>query len=69
MAPDSDLIRAGEAARILGVSRVTLYRWATEGNIRHFEVGPHKERRFLRSDILALLREREAKEEGGSGEE
>jgi len=64
MSPNGDLIRIGEAARMLGVHPTTLNRWALRGKIRHFEVGPYKERRFRKEDILALLREREAKEGG-----
>jgi len=45
---------------------MTLRRWADSGRIRHFEVGPYKERRFLKADLLAFLRERES--ETGEGE-
>jgi excisionase family DNA binding protein len=69
VSPNGDLIRAGKAAKLLGVSRMTLYRWTNEGRIRHFLVGPHKERRYQRKDIQALLREREAKQDGGPDEE
>jgi len=60
MAPDGDLIGLSEAARMLGVGTTTLHRWAAAGRVRYFEVGPYRRRRFLRADILALLRERHA---------
>ncbi len=43
-----------EAARLLGVSRKTVYRWAAEGRlpIAHRTLGGHA--RFLRSDIEAV---------------
>lgn len=67
MSPDGDLIRIGEAAKLLGISPSTLHRWAVEGKIRHFEVGPAKQRRFLKEDILDLLRERKAADEQKDG--
>ena len=69
MAPDGKLIRIGEAAKILGVHTMTLRRWADQGRIRYYELGPgpHKERRFLKEDILKLLRERRAADEEGQG--
>lgn len=63
MAPDGDLLRAGEAARLLGVSRPTLYRWTEEGRLRCFLIGPHKERRYAKRDIRALIEERRAADE------
>ena len=57
--PDGKLIRIGKAAQLLGVSTMTLRRWADQGKMRSFQVGPGRgERRFLEEDILALLRER-----------
>jgi excisionase family DNA binding protein len=58
--PDGDLIRIGEAANMIGISHATLRRLADSGKIRSFHVGASAQRRFLRSDILALLRERQA---------
>jgi len=59
VSPNGKLIRIGEAAKILGVHTMTLRRWADQGKVRCYELGPgpQRERRFLRKDILALLRE------------
>lgn len=67
MAPNHELVRIGEAARMLGVHPTTLNRWALAGRIRYFEIGPYKERRFAKEDILALFRERRTTP--GPGEE
>ena len=61
--PNSDLLRIGAAARLAGVSIWTLRRWADSGKIRSYLVGPSRQRRFAKADILALVREREAKAE------
>jgi excisionase family DNA binding protein len=63
VSPNGDLIRSGEAARLLGVGTSTLQRWAVAGKIRYFVVGPSKQRRFQRSDIEKLVQERAAKAE------
>lgn len=48
----------GPAARLLGVSEVTLRHWADAGKVRSYRtVGSH--RRFAREDLLTLLQKRE----------
>lgn len=67
MAPDGELMRIGEAAKMLGVHTMTLRRWADQGKIRCYELGPgpHRERRFAKEDVLALLRERRGTSDPG----
>lgn len=48
------------AAEILGVSRPTLMKWASEGKIDSFKVGTHT--RFHRDDVLAFKRALEKKQ-------
>jgi len=57
--PDGDLMRIGAAAKLIGVSTDTLRRLADRGKIRSYQIGPLRERRFAREDVLALLRERQ----------
>ena len=48
----------GPAARLLGVSDVTLRHWADAGRIKTYRtIGSH--RRFARDDLVAFLRDRE----------
>jgi excisionase family DNA binding protein len=64
--PDGGLMRIGEAAKLIGVSPMTLRRLADRGKIRCFQIGPLRERRFAREDVLSLIREREVRaSEGG----
>jgi excisionase family DNA binding protein len=63
MAPDGELIGLKEAAELLGIGTTTLHRWAVMRKVRYYEVGPFRRRRFRRSDIEALVRERQAKGE------
>jgi len=51
----TDLIGAGEAAALIGVSGRTLWRWEREGHIRAF-VTPSGQRRYVPSEVKALLR-------------
>lgn len=54
--PDSpdDLLKAPAVAAILGVTDVTVRRWAEDGRLRHI-VLPSGQRRFRRDDVLAIL--------------
>jgi len=55
------LIRAREAAALLGVRPLTIYRWASQGKIASLRVGPGgKLLRFRYSEIMALIQERQA---------
>ena len=49
----------GPAARLLGVSEVTLRHWADAGRVRSYRtIGSH--RRFARADLTALLQQQQA---------
>jgi len=50
-------LRRGEAARILGVAELTLYRWTKEGKIRAVRT-PGGEYRYPESEIYRILGER-----------
>ena len=53
---------------MLGISRSTFHRWVSSGKVRYYEVGPYRRKRFLRGDILALVRGPETRPEGEEGE-
>lgn len=44
-----------EAAELLGVSCTSLRRYANEGKIRVYRIGPGKHRRFRKKDVLEYL--------------
>ena len=53
----NDWLSLGPAARLLGVSEVTLRHWADEGRVRSYRtMGAH--RRFARADLLSLVEDR-----------
>ncbi len=47
-----------EASRLLNVHSNTLRRWAEQGLVKAYRIGPRGDRRFRREDIAALLMER-----------
>ena len=47
-----------EASRHLNVHSNTLRRWAEQGLVKAYRIGPRGDRRFRREDIAALLIER-----------
>jgi len=47
-----------EASRLLNVHSNTLRRWADQGLVKAYRIGPRGDRRFRREDIAALLMER-----------
>jgi excisionase family DNA binding protein len=53
----ADLVKASQAARMLGVHPQTLARWADSGVIRAVLVGPARRRHYYRADIDTLLHE------------
>lgn len=60
----------GEVARLLGVHPGTVRKWADRGLLRSFRVGPRRDRRFLRDDVLSFLsddEERSLRSNGGAG--
>ncbi len=52
---ETDLLSAGEAARLLGVSRQTLRRWAQAGIFRPDLRTPGGHGRYRRERVLAFL--------------
>jgi excisionase family DNA binding protein len=48
----SDLIRPDKAAAMVGMTSLTLSRWADKGKIRCVRAGRH--RRYYRDDLLKL---------------
>lgn len=54
----SDMLRTGEACRILSIHTNTLRRWSEQGLVKAYRVGPRGDRRFKREDIAALLIEK-----------
>ena len=53
--PPSELLSVGQAATILKVHQNTMRRWANEGLLTVYRIGPGGHRRFLRSDVERLL--------------
>jgi len=54
----SNLLRTGEACRILCIHSNTLRRWSEQGIVKTYRLGPRGDRRFRREDIAALLIEK-----------
>jgi excisionase family DNA binding protein len=50
-------LRISEAAKLLGVTPMTLRRWEEASYISPLRVGPRKDRRYKKEDILRLLNE------------
>ena len=53
-----NMLRTGEACRILCIHANTLRRWSEQGIVKTYRVGPRGDRRFRREDIAALLIEK-----------
>ena len=51
----SDLLSVGQAAEMLSVHPDTIRRWAAGGLLRVYRVGPRRDRRFHRSEVIRLL--------------
>ena len=54
----TNMLRTGEACRILCVHGNTLRRWSEQGIVKVYRVGPRGDRRFRLEDIAALLIEK-----------
>ena len=50
-----DLLSVGQAAAILSVHPDTVRRWAISGLLNVYRVGPRRDRRFHRSEVIRLL--------------
>lgn len=55
---EKTLLRVGEAAEMLAVSRWTIYRWVEEGRLRGTKIGKGSLRIF-RESIVALIENNE----------
>ena len=53
--PPKELLTSGEAAALLRVHPNTVRRWVERGILKAYRVGPRRDRRFLRDDVLRLL--------------
>jgi excisionase family DNA binding protein len=54
----TNMLRTGEACRILCIHANTLRRWSEQGIVKTYRLGPRGDRRFRRDDIAALLIEK-----------
>jgi len=52
---ESELLDIGAAARLLNVSETSLRRWTNAGVLPCMRIGPRRERRFRRGDLMAFL--------------
>jgi excisionase family DNA binding protein len=55
-----------EVARLLHVHTNTLRRWADQGIMKAYRIGPRGDRRFRRRDITGFLRELKTNQRNGS---
>lgn len=51
----SSTLRISDAAKLLGVTPTTLRRWEVSGHIKPLRIGPRKDRRYPKQQILDLL--------------
>ena len=51
----SDLLSVSQAAALLSVHPDTIRRWAAGGRLRGYRIGPRRDRRFHRSEVLRLM--------------
>ena len=49
------LLRISEAASLIGVSPMTLRRWDQSGHLEAIRVGPRRDRRYRKRDLLQIL--------------
>ena len=55
MTSDSEFLDIAQAAALLRVSEASLRRWTNSGRLRCRRIGGRRERRFRRTDLMALL--------------
>lgn len=60
MTKQDSLLDIRQAAEFLGVSETSLRRWTNAGRLPCVRIGSRSDRRFWRSDLLALLRDQRA---------
>jgi len=66
---ESDLLNIKQAAQLLNVSEISLRRWTDAGRLPCLRVGPRRERRFRRYDLMAFPEEQPARAPSGAGAE
>ena len=54
---DNTMLTIREASKLLNVHAHTLRRWNDQGFLKARRIGPRGDRRFNRTDIVALLRD------------
>jgi excisionase family DNA binding protein len=52
------MLRAGEAAQLLGVHTNTVRRWSDQGILRAYLISTRGDRRFRRTELESFLRQR-----------
>jgi excisionase family DNA binding protein len=50
-----DLLTVGQVAEMLSVHPNTLRRWTQQGLLKSYRIGPRKDRRFQRAEVLEFL--------------
>ena len=55
---EKEMLTLEEAAQLLGVSKITLRRWTSDGKLTHIRVGERRDRRFRRTDLEDYLARR-----------
>ena len=49
------MLRPGEVAQLLGFHASTVRGWDKKGVLKSYRIGPRRDRRFKREDIIGLL--------------
>lgn len=60
----ASMLKTGEAAQLLGVHENTVRRWAAQDILKCSRIGPRRDRRFRREDVMAMLTSKKAKLKG-----
>ena len=56
-APSDTMLTASHVARLLGIHINTVRQWSNKGILRAYRIGPRRDRRFRREDIVRFLDE------------
>lgn len=56
-APDKVMLRAGEAAQVLGVHTNTVRRWSDKGILKAYLISTRGDRRFRRVELESFLKQ------------
>jgi excisionase family DNA binding protein len=57
-----EFLNVRETAQLLHVAVSTVRKWSTAGLLPSYRLGPRRDRRFLKSDVLRFLRESPGRE-------